>query len=67
MRLGLFDPANYTSYHTLSPADVNTNKSQVKVTQLECVIYVAATIQELALKLAQESIVLLQNNKSAFT
>ena len=32
MRLGLFDPANYTSYHTLSPADVNTNKSQVKVT-----------------------------------
>ncbi|XP_065884016.1 uncharacterized protein [Dysidea avara] len=47
MRLGLFDPANYTSYHTLCPADVNANKSQ-----------------ELTLKLAQESIVLLQNNKS---
>ncbi|XP_065885783.1 uncharacterized protein [Dysidea avara] len=47
LRLGLFDPANDTSYHSLSPADVNTADSQ-----------------NLALKLAQESIVLLQNNKS---
>ncbi|XP_065885424.1 uncharacterized protein [Dysidea avara] len=47
MRLGMFDLVNATSYHTLSPADVNTTSSQ-----------------EVALKLAQESIVLLQNNKS---
>ncbi|XP_065885416.1 uncharacterized protein [Dysidea avara] len=47
MRLGMFDPPNDTSYHILSPDDVNTADSQ-----------------ELALKLAQESIVLLQNNKS---
>ena len=25
----MFDPANDTSYHTLSPADVNTADSQV--------------------------------------
>ena len=29
MRLGMFDPANDSSYHTLSPADVNTADSQV--------------------------------------
>ncbi|XP_065885422.1 uncharacterized protein [Dysidea avara] len=47
MRLGMFDPVNDSSYHSLSPADVNTADSQ-----------------DLALNLAQESIVLLQNNKS---
>ena len=31
MRLGMFDPANDSSYHTLSPADVNTADSQVAV------------------------------------
>ena len=29
MRLGMFDPANDSAYHTLSPADVNTADSQV--------------------------------------
>ena len=29
MRLGMFDPANDSSYHTLSPTDVNTADSQV--------------------------------------
>ena len=29
MRLGMFDPPNDTSYHSLSPDDVNTADSQV--------------------------------------
>ena len=66
MRLGMFDPANDSSYHTLSPADVNTADSQVLHMQTgKSLIHMHEYCpQELALKLAQESIVLLQNNKS---
>jgi len=62
MRLGMFDPPNDTSYHFLSPDDVNTADNQVR--SYCYVITSYANVQDLALKLAQESIVLLQNNKS---
>ena len=60
----MFDPVNATSYHTLSPADVNTTSSQVFNMAHLLSLLMIEIIQKLALKLAQESIVLLQNNKS---